>query len=126
MATTRRLPILCPSNDGPPPGDPNGDRTFHTSGCKPTCTFWKKGCQAGLESTEMYQQWYTTKRDENMPACPIASTCRWNIDAVKRGEAGCLVRRLGLICEHQGGEWNTFQMAEPDDECWGEDYAPEP
>jgi hypothetical protein len=44
----------------------------------------------------------------------------WNLTAVARGDVGCVVRRLGMLCEHQGGEWNTFQMAEPDDPVWGE------
>lgn len=45
------------------------------------------------------------------PPCPLADSCRWNIDAIAAGKPACGVRMLGLICEHQGGEWNTFEMA---------------
>lgn len=46
-----------------------------------------------------------------LPACALAETCRWNVDAKKEGKPGCEVRLLGMVCEHQGGEWNTFDMA---------------
>lgn len=61
-----------------------------------------------------------------MPECPSAAQCRWNIDALKRGEPGCFVRRLGVLCEHQGGElavFNTFMGADVDDPVWSMDIA---
>lgn len=47
-------------------------------------------------------------------ACPKADACRWNQDAIAAGVKQCLPGRLGMLCEHVGGEWNnTFDMAEP-------------
>lgn len=53
-----------------------------------------------------------------MPPCALEKTCTWNVDAIERGEPGCVVRRLGLLCEHQGGEWNTWDMMDASDACW--------
>jgi hypothetical protein len=47
--------------------------------------------------------------------CALAERCRWHVDAVSRGLDHCVVRRLGEICEHQGGQWNTFDMAPPEE-----------
>lgn len=116
-----RLKLVCPSNE-------DLDYTFFSEGCKQgVCTFWGdtgsgvKGCTAGIDLRDGFGRWLSPERDAKMPSCPLEGTCTWNVNAVARGEPGCVPRRLGMVCEHQGGEWNTFQMADPDDECWGKD-----
>lgn len=108
---SRHLPLVCPSNEGPK------SLGLTSEPCtRAACTWWKDGCTAGAQTTKDYARWFKGE----LPACPIAEQCTWNVDAVKRGEPGCAPRRLGLLCEHQGGEWNTFDMADPDDEeAWG-------
>ena len=117
-----RLKLICPSNE-------DDNHKLVTSGCsRGACAFWGvagpgiEGCTAGLDLRDAFQQWLRPDRDAKMPECPLAGSCTWNVNAVARGEPGCVPRRLGLICEHQGGEWNTFQMADPDEECWGQDW----
>jgi hypothetical protein len=116
----RRLKLVCASND-------DHEHGFHTAPCSgKACGWWSKvtnRCTAGeeLSSEELYGRWFTAERDAKMPPCPIADRCTWNVDAIKRGEPGCGVRRLGLVCEHQGGEWRTWDMAEADDPIWGKD-----
>lgn len=94
------------------------------------CHWWGRqstgrvGCTAGEEEGAEYARWFTAKRDESLPECPSVAQCRWNIDALKRGERGCFVRRLGVLCEHQDGDlavFNTFYGADPDDPVWGTD-----
>lgn len=131
LVMARRLPVICPSNLG---GDDGF--TLYTTPCEArSCQWWGQqstgqiGCTAGEGEGADYAKWFTTKRDTNMPLCQSAAQCRWNIDALKRGEPGCFVRRLGVLCEHQieGGElavFNTFDMADPDDPVWGMDAVP--
>jgi hypothetical protein len=111
----RRLALLCASNS-------DGVNSFYTEPCsRGRCYAYENGaCTAGTETAEVFEKWFTPTRDANLPSCPISKSCMWDITAVTRGEVGCVVRRLGMLCEHQGGEWNTWQMAEPDDPVWGE------
>lgn len=125
LVMARKLPVICPSNLG---GDDGF--TLYTTPCEGrSCIWWGRqstgqiGCTAGEREAKPYKQWFTTIRDANLPACPAAKHCRWNTDAVNRGEPGCAPRRLGLICEHQGGVWNTFDMADFDDPVWSMDTA---
>jgi hypothetical protein len=75
------------------------------------CTWWKGNrCTARKETFEDAAK-LLAKPVIVIPPCPIASDCRWNQDAVKEGKRACEVRLLGMLCEHQGGEWNTFDMA---------------
>jgi len=103
----RGLPLLCASNE-------DTKRGFHASGCR------GRACDAGHELAEMHAGNFTPARDAALPACPIADRCAWDVGARDRGEPGCTVRRLGMLCEHQGGEWSTWMMADPDDPCWRE------
>lgn len=74
------------------------------------CTWWKKNwCSARLETFEAAAK--LLAKPVKIPSCPIAADCRWNQDAVKEGKRACEVRLLGMLCEHQGGEWNTFDIA---------------
>lgn len=115
----KKLPLLCASNEG---GYDEQDQPlgFHTTPCTgKKCTWFEKGaCSAGTKLSDEYRRWF--KPDSEIPPCPIAERCTWNVEAVARNEPACGVRRLGMICEHQGGEWNTWQMAEASDvEAWG-------
>lgn len=75
------------------------------------CVYWKKNrCTARLEIREDAAK-LLAKPVTLIPRCPIADTCRWNIEAKRDGHMACEVRLLGMLCEHQGGEWNTFDMA---------------
>lgn len=109
MARLKRLPVAlqCPSV---------GDESLfeHTDCSGKACSWWKNGCSARVETEEAYLVHETVLA----PECPLALRCRWHTDAVAEGKTGCVVRRLGMLCEHQGGEWNTFQMAPPDE--WNE------
>jgi hypothetical protein len=77
----------------------------------------------------MFARWFTPRMDAAMPACPSADHCAWDVASVRAGQPGCVVRRLGLICAHQAGlpgvdpdvaEWETWNMADPDDaDAWG-------
>jgi hypothetical protein len=113
----RKLPLVCASN-----GDYS---TFYTEPCqRAACHYWSKeqrACTAGQGTAEVFSRWFTPARDVALPACPIEPTCAWNVAAVQAGDPGCVVRRLGMLCEHQGGDWNTFDVAEPDDPVWGLD-----
>lgn len=115
----RKLPLLCASNEGG--DDENGEPLgFHTEPCTgKSCHWFQDGsCSAGTQLTDDYRRWF--KPDDQIPACPIADRCMWNVEALARGEPACGVRRLGLICEHQGGEWNTWEMMPASDvEAWG-------
>jgi hypothetical protein len=115
----RKLPLICASNEGgmDAQGNPIG---FHTTPCEGKSCYWHQdgACSAGAAVTRDYGKW--VKPETVLPSCPLADRCAWNVEAVKRGEPACGVRRLGMICEHQGGDWNTFQMADPNDaEAWG-------
>ena len=111
--------MLCASNEGGE--DANGNPLgFHMEPCTGAkCSWWEQGgCTAGTNVSNDYRRWF--KPDSEVPPCPVAAQCMWNVQALKRGEPACGVRRLGLLCEHQGGIWNTFDMAPPDDvEAWG-------
>jgi hypothetical protein len=100
----RRLPILqCPSV---------GDHLrFYSEPCtRGACSNWREGqCTAVTETEEAYSVVMDQYPDPG--ECPMASQCRWHVQAVENGQTKCLVRRLGELCEHQGGEWNTFAMA---------------
>jgi len=76
-----------------------------------SCTYWKKSaCSARLEIREDAARLLAVPVPE-IPRCPIAATCRWDVEAKRDGHRACEVRLLGMLCEHQGGEWNTFDMA---------------
>lgn len=99
--------IFCPSSQKP------GSFELVKEPCTNVqCVWWKTGCSASLEVQEQYSQFLD--RDP-MPNCPDQEDCRWHQDAVKRGDPGCTVRRLGMVCEHAGGEWNTFEIGLPED-----------
>jgi len=77
------------------------------------CAWWEDGCGARVLTENQYSAFLDKK--PLAPDCPIASMCRWHVEAVASGLQACLVRRLGMLCEHQGGEWNTFEMAAPEE-----------
>jgi hypothetical protein len=115
MARMKTLPlaIQCPSVGSAT------DELEHVDCSGNACTWWKNGgCSARVETEEVF----LVKETKLAAECPLASRCRWHIDAVAEGKVGCVIRRLGMLCEHQGGEWNTFQMAPPEE--WGDDPLP--
>ncbi len=74
------------------------------------CSGWKNGqCQERIDSFAGAAHQLTQRAA--IPLCPLAGVCRWNQDALREGLPACEVRQLGMVCEHQGGEWNTFLMA---------------
>jgi hypothetical protein len=106
---TRRLPlaIQCPSVD-----DPNRrfeERFGHEPCLGSKCALWSGRCEAADETEASYGA--ILGRFGMAPECPLANRCRWHIQAVRDGKPGCAVRRLGELCQHQGGDWNTFEMA---------------
>jgi hypothetical protein len=104
---THRLTVIqCPSVDQA--------MTFKHEPCtREACTFWKGHCTAATDTEEAYAA--VLDRDPDPGDCPLAPSCRWHVQAVQHGQTKCVVRRLGMICEHQGGDWNTFEMAEPEE-----------
>lgn len=74
------------------------------------CTYWKGHCTARLEIREDAAK-LLAKPVKKIPPCAIADVCRWNVEAKRDGHMACEIRLLGMVCEHQGGEWNTFEMA---------------
>ena len=98
----RRLPITiqCPSVS-------ESFELAHEPCSGAACSWWENGCSARRTVESEYLQHETTLA----PECPLAPRCRWHLDALAGGQVGCVVRRLGMLCEHQGGEWNTFEMA---------------
>lgn len=100
-----RLKVFCPSvADG---------TTFTTEPCqREACIWWKNGgCSAQKTERKRYA---IVPPQPTAPPCPKAKACRWHLDAQKLGKP-CLPRSLGMLCEHAGGEWNTFDMADPKD-----------
>lgn len=73
------------------------------------CTYWKGRCTARLDIREDAAK--LAKPVKRIPKCALADICRWNMEAKRDGHMACEVRLLGMVCEHQGGEWNTFEMA---------------
>jgi hypothetical protein len=115
----RRLPLLCPSNHDP--HLPYGQQFHHEKCTRKACFYWKNNqCSAGNELMDWHEEEgnFANRTNKKLPNCPISSVCTWNVSAVARGEPGCVVRRLGLLCEHQGGDWATWEVALPDDPCW--------
>lgn len=106
----RKLKVLCPSVTGP-------GCTLATRVCVLTaCSWWKNNeCHAGPDTAQLYAKFLDREPLPPLSACAIAFQCRWHLDALKRGEIACPPRRLGMLCEHQGGEWNTFEIAPPED-----------
>ncbi len=93
------------------------------------CGWWDQNrdlCNSA-NTLNVYARW--EKPETQLPYCPIALSCRWNVQEVSLGRRGCAPRRLDLVCEHQANKpgvdndraiWNTFDMADPDDaEAWG-------
>lgn len=91
----RRLALLCASNSA-------GPGSFYTEPCtRAKCHSFESGkCKAGTETAEVFEQWFTPTRDAKLPICPISGQCMWDITALARGEVGCVVRCLGMLCEH--------------------------
>lgn len=86
--------------------------TFTHEDCTgPNCTWWENGCSARTLTEGQYAKHMVLLG----PECPLASRCRWHVEAVVEGKPACAIRRLGMLCEHQGGVWNTFEMADPDE-----------
>lgn len=78
------------------------------------CTWWKDGdCTAQRTVVEEYGRFMDV--DPVAAQCPKAEACTWH----RHGP--CAVRRLGMLCEHVGGEWNTFQMAPASE--WSDPHA---
>jgi hypothetical protein len=108
---TRLSVIQCPSVD-----DPARDfekRFGHEPCAGQRCVFWNKRCGAADEIEVSYGS--LLGRFPLAPECALSNRCRWHIQAIRDGKPGCLVRRLGELCQHQGGDWNTFEMAPADE-----------
>jgi hypothetical protein len=41
--------------------------------------------------------------------CPLARVCRW---AIQSPDGVCVPMTYGTLCEHQGGDFNTFDFEE--------------
>jgi hypothetical protein len=93
----RRLPLVCPSV--------GSVAEMISEPCtRAACDWWKNGrCSAHTSVVEEYAHYLD--KIPLAPACPKASACTWH------RSGPCAVRRLGMLCEHEGGEWNTWQMA---------------
>lgn len=79
---------------------------YHEPCNGPECMWWKGGgCSAQATVVPLL------KISRQKPkTCDIALSCRWHMDAVRSGESACVVRRSGDLCQHQGGEYNTFDL----------------
>lgn len=71
------------------------------------CSWWESECKAQESVAPLLK----ISRKPPRP-CNLAPRCRWHFDATQRGETACAVRRSGDLCEHQGGEYNTFHLEE--------------
>jgi hypothetical protein len=90
---------------------------FYHEGCTKCQVWWKSGaCSAQQATAEVYSA--HLDRHGAPPPCALSDRCRWHLDAVRASSGVCVVRRLGEVCEHQGGIWNTFDVAPPDE--WDE------
>lgn len=99
--------IQCPSVS-------DGSNKFSHEACnREACVQWEGFCTAATETEQAYAKLLDQYPDPG--ECPMAPRCRWHLQAVEHGQTKCLVRRLGEICEHQGGDWVTFDMAPPED-----------
>jgi hypothetical protein len=94
------------------PSVSDGAARFTRAVCEEkACLWWQRGCSA----QEIERKRYSIVPPQSLaPPCPKAAACRWHSDAAKLG-LPCLPRQLGMLCEHVGGEWNTFDMAEPEE-----------
>ena len=75
----------------------------HEPCIRAACSWWRGRCTA--DDTIPVGRLTRRKR------CALAKRCRWSLQA-----AGgiCPPMKLGEICEHQGGTFNTFAL---EDEC---------
>ncbi len=106
VANKRLSVIQCPSVDN--------DMVFTHEPCTGrACTLWAGACSAANDTARTYKALLDHYPDPG--ECPLAANCRWHIQAVTQGQTKCLVRRLGELCEHQGGLWSTFDMAPPEE-----------
>lgn len=76
------------------------------------CAWWENNKCGARTLTEAQ---FAEHMKEEPPACELAPKCRWNVEALAEGRVACAVRLMGMLCEHQGGEWNTFAMADPEE-----------
>ena len=107
----KRLPaaIQCPSSEVKV--EKVGYVFIHEDCSGSKCGWWSNGCDA----RRITEQDFMRFEEALAPECPLASKCRWHVEAVAEGKKGCPVRRLGMLCGHQGGDWNTFEMMSPEE-----------
>lgn len=80
-----------------------GAAIFTHEDCQPrVCTWWAKRCTAAdtIPVAELMRG-RPRKRKLN---CALAPRCRWMLQAT---DGLCPPMKMGEICEHQGGTYNT-------------------
>lgn len=74
----------------------------HEPCARAACSWWSDRCTAA--DTIPVGRLHRRKR------CGLAKECRWSLQAQ---DGICPPMKLGEICEHQGGTFNTFMFEEP-------------
>jgi len=81
----------------------DGSVIFTHEDCQPaTCTWWRKRCTAA-DTVPVVALMRGRLRKKRL-VCALASRCRWMAQAT---DGLCPPMKMGEICEHQGGTYNT-------------------
>jgi hypothetical protein len=87
-------PIQCPSVS-------DGATFFHEPCTSGACHWWGGRCTA--------RDTVPLGRLKKKLSCPLATKCRWGLEAP---DGLCPPMTYGTLCEHQGGDFNTFDFEE--------------
>jgi hypothetical protein len=87
--------VECPSVQVPDVG------FIHEPCTRARCTWWNERCTA--------KDTVPIGRLRRRIKCALASRCRW---ALESSRGICPPMTHGTVCEHQGGDFNTFDFEE--------------
>lgn len=94
--------VQCPSVQCPSVG--SAMAMTHEPCVRAACTWWEGAADRCSAADTI-----PVGRLRRRRTCDLASTCRWMLQSA---DGLCPPMRLGEICEHQGGTFNTFMLEE--------------
>jgi hypothetical protein len=80
-----------------------GAGVFTHEDCQTTqCYWWEKRCTA-VDTIPVATLMHNRQRKKRLD-CALASHCRWMLQSI---DGLCPPMKMGEVCEHQGGTYNT-------------------